>query len=114
MVGCLRPLTFEQQLLVPVLYTRDIVLMDNILVHKVKGVEAAIAPTGVNLQFLPDYMLELSPIENAWSKNKQTLCRVAARQFRARTQGIKGTLERVTGANAMGWFQHSKCRIENA
>ena len=104
--------TFVQQLLVPVLHTGDIVLMDNLPAHKVEGVEAAIASAGATLRFLPAYSPELSPIENAWSKTKETLRRVAARKLRALTQGIKEALESVTKANAVGWFQHCGYRIE--
>jgi transposase len=38
--------TFVEQLLVPVLHTGDVVLMDNLPVHKVEGLEAAIVSAG--------------------------------------------------------------------
>jgi transposase len=105
--------TFVEQLLVPVLHTGDVVLMDNLPAHKIEGVEAAIVSAGATLRFLPTYAPDLSSIENAWSKIKQTLRRVAARQFRVLTRGIKEALESVTATDTRGWFQHCGYRIEH-
>jgi transposase len=65
-------------------------------------------------RFLPAYSPELSPLENAWLEIRQTLRRVAARQFRALTRGIKEALESVIAADARDWFQHCEYRIDNA
>ena len=48
-------LTYVEQVLVPTLKKRDIVLMDNARPHKVAGVREAIEATGAELRYLPAY-----------------------------------------------------------
>ena len=45
-------------------------VMDNLAVHKVKGVEEAIHAAGSELLSPPPYSPDLNPIEMAWSKTK--------------------------------------------
>ena len=46
----------------------EIVMMDNLSVHKVCGVTAAIEAAGATLIYLPPYSPDLNPIEMAFSK----------------------------------------------
>jgi transposase len=61
-------LTFIQKSLAPTLTPGDVVIVDNLSAHKVKGVREAIEATGARLLYLPPYLPDLSPIEFAWSK----------------------------------------------
>jgi transposase len=63
--------TFIEKKLVPTLHPGNIVLMDNINIHKGKEVEKAINSVGAKLQYLPRYSPDFSPIENCWSKLKE-------------------------------------------
>jgi transposase len=51
----------------------DIVVMDNLGAHKVKGIREAIEARGAKLIYLPPYSPDLSPIERCWSKLKTVL-----------------------------------------
>lgn len=69
--------TYVEQVLAPTLRYSDIVLMDNLPVHKAEGVRAAIEQVGATLRFLPPYSPDFNPIEMAFAKPK-TLMRAKA------------------------------------
>src|SRR4051795_1093137 len=54
---------YVEQVLVPTLQLDDIVMMDNLPVHKVAAVRKAIEAAGAQLLFLPPYSPDLNPIE---------------------------------------------------
>jgi transposase len=70
-------LAYVQQCLAPTLKRGDIVVMDNLPVHKVAGVEKAIEAVGARLRYLPPYSPDLNPIEPAFSKMKAHLRKAA-------------------------------------
>ena len=57
----------------PELRQGDIVIMDNLPVHKVHGVEPAIEAAGASLRYLPPYSPDFNPIEMAFAKLKAAL-----------------------------------------
>jgi transposase len=59
----------------------DIVVMDNLASHKVKGVKEAIEQTGGTVRYLPAYSPDLNPIKQAFAKLKAALLKAAARTF---------------------------------
>jgi len=63
-------LAYVKQCLVPTLKRSDIVIMDNLPVHKIAGVAEAIEAAGAMLLYLPPYSPDLNPIEPAFSKVK--------------------------------------------
>lgn len=67
--------------LAPTLSRGDIVILDNLSVHKSARAEAAIKACGAWMLFLPQYSPDLNPIEMAFSKLKAHLRRIAARTF---------------------------------
>jgi transposase len=100
-------LTWTQNVLAPHLRPGDIVVWDNLGIHKDPDVVAAIRATGARLEFLPPYSPELNPIEEAWSKMK-TLLRVAkARTFEALLEDLGAALEAISPADCLGWFKHA-------
>jgi transposase len=62
----------EQQL-APTLHDGDIVIMDNLSAHKVRGVREAIEAVGASVLYLPPYSPDLNPIETVFSKFKSLL-----------------------------------------
>lgn len=62
-----------EQHLVPTLRPGDIVVMDNLSSHKVKGIREAIEAAGAELRYLPPYSPDLNPIELAFAKLKKLL-----------------------------------------
>ena len=66
-------LEYIKDVLVPTLHKGDIVVMDNLSCHKVKGVKEAIEAAGASVRYLPPYSPDLNPIEMMWSKIKALL-----------------------------------------
>ncbi len=64
---------YVEQFLVPTLTPNDIVIMDNLPVHKVAGVKTAIETAGASLLYLPPYSPDLNPIEMVFAKLKALL-----------------------------------------
>ncbi len=72
-------LTYVTRVLVPELARGDVVIMDNLSSHKAPAVRAAIESVGARLLFLPPYSPDFNPIEQAFSKLKAHLRKVAER-----------------------------------
>ena len=84
----------------------NIVVMDNLPVHKSKRVADAIAAAGCTLVFLPPYSPDYNPIENMWSKIKSLLRAAAARTFEAVVDATGIALRSITPADCDGYFRH--------
>jgi transposase len=97
---------FVRSFLAPTLRRGDIVLMDNLSVHKVSGVREAIEAAGATLRYLPPYSPDLNPIERCWSKLKALLRSAASRTREALDAAIAEAMEAITAADATGWFTH--------
>ncbi|HXK37032.1 MAG TPA: IS630 family transposase [Candidatus Paceibacterota bacterium] len=97
-------LGFVQHFLVPVLKPGDIVVMDNLPSHKVKGVRQAIEAAGAELWYLPPYSPDLNPIEQMWSKVKAVLRRLARRTTQALYRAIGAALRQVTPEECCNYF----------
>jgi transposase len=74
-------LAYVEQFLAPTLSPGDIVIMDNLPAHKVKGVAEAITARGAELRYLPPYSPDLNPIEQMFAKLKALLRKAAARSI---------------------------------
>jgi transposase len=97
---------FVEHFLLPTLRPGQIVIMDNLSIHKGKPVRALIEERGCHLLFLPSYSPDFSPIEQAWSKLKEHLRRVGARTREALEAAIAQALDLITTQDAQGWFTH--------
>jgi transposase len=85
-------LAYVEQILAPTLRRGDIVVMDNVSVHKVIGVREAIEARGADLFYLPPYSPDLNPIEQFFSKLKALLRKAAARSIDALWDAIGSLL----------------------
>lgn len=72
-------LAWVRQHLVRELREGDVVVMDNLSSHKIKGVVEAIEAVGASVRYLPPDSPDLNPIELAFSKFKKLLRDAAAR-----------------------------------
>ena len=66
-------LAYVLTFLLPTLSKGDIVVMDNLPVHKVAGVVQAIEAVGARVLYLPPYSPDLNPIEQMFAKLKALL-----------------------------------------
>ena len=90
----------------PTLTQGDIVVLDNVGVHKARGIQQMLARRRVRLLYWPPYPPDLAPIEPCWSQLKTALRRAKARTRGALDSAITGVLPPVTEADARGWFRH--------
>ena len=95
---------YVEQVLVPTLVADDIVVMDNLSVHKVSGIREAIEATGARLIYLPPYSPDYSPIESCWSKLKAILRKAKARTREALDEALTQAIEHISQSDANGWF----------
>jgi len=79
---------YVEQVLAPTLTPGDFVLMDNLPVHKVAGVEDAIKAAGAMPVYLPSYSPDLNPIEMIFSKLKTLLRKAGERTIKGLTRLI--------------------------
>ena len=97
---------FCEQVLAPTLSRGDIVVMDNLSSHKVKGVREAIESAGARVLYLPPYSPDLNPIENAFSKIKQLLRSASHRAQEALWNDTQRMLDAITASDAEGFYRH--------
>jgi transposase len=69
--------------LLPTLRKGDILIWDNLAVHKDRVTAKILRAHGVHLRFTPAYSPDLNPIELAWSKAKTILRRLRAQTWDA-------------------------------
>jgi transposase len=74
-------LAYVEQVLVPTLRPGDVVVLDNLAVHKQPEVRTAIEQVGARVQFLPPYSPDFNPIELAFAKLKAFLRAARPRTF---------------------------------
>jgi transposase len=61
---------YVEQVLAPTLRRGDVVVLDNLAVHKQPEVRAAIDATGAQIRFLPPYSPDFNPMKMAFAKLK--------------------------------------------
>jgi transposase len=98
--------TYVKHFLVPTLKTGQIVVLDNLQVHKSLKVRELIEGTGASVLFLPSYSPDFSPIEGAFSKVKNLVRKAQARTQEALIEAIGDALDAVSRRDALGFFEH--------
>lgn len=97
---------YVTQVLSPTLQVGDVVLIDNLNVHKSEIARQAIAARGAHLEFLPPYSPDLNPIEKCWAKVKTVLRRLKARTFEDLVEALNVAFQSITAKDAQAWFAH--------
>ncbi len=93
--------------LAPTLHPGQIVVLDNLSVHKAERIRRAIEARGCTLLFLPPYSPDCTPIEQAFSKIKAILRGLGARTRETLEQAVGVAVEAITRADASAWFVHA-------
>jgi transposase len=94
---------YMRQILAPSLKPGQIVLMDNLSVHKSKWVRDLVEGRGCQLWHLPSYSPDMNPIEEAFSKAKNLIRK--ARTLEALFAVTAGALKAVSEEDARGFFE---------
>ena len=92
--------------LAPTLNRGDVVVLDNLAVHKSPKAAACLKERGAWFLFLPRYSPDLNPIERCWSKIKTFLRAAKARTREGLDEAIRRALQTVSEKDARGWFAH--------
>ena len=100
-------LAYVEQILSPTLWPGDVVVMDNLPAHRVKGVRSAIERAGAKLLYLPPYSPDFNPIEQAFSKLKALLRKAAARTLDDLWNAIAAILPAFTPDECKNYFTNS-------
>jgi transposase len=108
-LGATDGLTFEayiSQILAPQLWDGACVIMDNCSIHKGGEIENIIEAAGAKLIYLPPYSPDFSPIENCWSKIKNALRTIGARNYPDLAKAIETAFNQVSLNDINNWFAH--------
>ena len=91
---------YVAQVLVPELESGDVVVMDNLPAHRVRGVREAVEAAGATLLYLPSYSPDFNPIEMTFAKIKAFLRAAAARTIPDLWDALKNALDAFPLMNA--------------
>jgi transposase len=97
---------YVEQVLVPTLKPGDVVIMDNLRVHKMAAVRQAVEASGATLLFIPPYSPDLNPIELAFSKLKALLRAKAIRTTEALWKAVGQLCSNFSPAECANYFRH--------
>jgi transposase len=96
---------YIRDVLAPRLRPGQIVLMDNLSVHKSGWVRDLIEERGCQLWLLPSYSPDMNPIEEAFSKVKNLIRKAKARTLEALFAATAQALGAVSEQDARGYFE---------
>ena len=98
--------TFVRETLAPLLVPGQVVVLDNLQPHKSPQVRRLVESAGATLLLLPPYSPDFNPIEQAISKVKTVLRKLARRTVDSLFGGIGEALASVTPTDALHYIKH--------
>jgi transposase len=104
-------LAYVEQVLSPSLRRGDVVVLDNLVVHRQPEVRAAIERVGARLRFLPAYSPDFNPIELAFAKLKAFLRATRPRSFEHVNALVAAALALFTRAECRNYVRHCGYRF---
>ena len=97
-------LAWVEQSLAPTLKAGDVVVMDNLSSHKVKGVLEAIEKVGATVLYLPPYSPDMNPIEKLFSKIKPALRKAGERTIEGLWKAVGDIINAITPQECMNYI----------
>ena len=97
---------FIRDNLMPLLRRGQVLVLDNLAAHNDRRVDELVESAGCVVMRLPPYSPDFNPIENAISKIKTLLRKLARRTVPRLFNGIVEALRSVTSADAKGFIAH--------
>ncbi len=107
-------LAYVEQILVPTLRPGDVVVLDNLTMHKQPAVQAAIERAGAVLRFLPPYSPDLNPIEQAFAKLKAFLRAARPRSFDQVVALMAIAIDLFAPPECVNFIRHCGYRVSTA
>ena len=95
---------FVETFLVPKLKRGQVVVMDNLSAHKSPRVDQLVESVGARVLRLPPYSPDFNPIENAISKMKSLLRKLARRSMQDLETAIATAMSTITPQDARGFL----------
>ena len=92
----------------------DVVVLDNLAMHKQPEVQAAIERVGARLRFLPPYSPDFNPIELAFAKLKTFLRAARPRSFDQVVELVAIALQLFTPQECLNFVRHCGYRVATA
>jgi len=102
---------YVEQVLAPTLQPGDVVVLDNLAVHKHPAILAAIQAVGADLRFLPPYSPDFNPIEQAFAKLKAFLRAARPRTFDQVNALVAAALPLYAPAECANYIRNSGYRV---
>jgi transposase len=102
---------YVEQVLVPTLRPGDVVVLDNLAVHKQPEVRDAIEAVGARVRFLPPYSPDFTPIEQLFAKLKAFLRAARPRTFNQVCDLIRAAIALFTADECANYVRHSGYRV---
>ena len=102
---------YVEQVLVPTLRPGDVVILDNLAVHKQPDVRIAIEQAGAQLRFLPPYSPDFNPIEQVFAKLKAFLRALRPRSFERVLELVAKGLRLFAPTECANYLRHCGYRL---
>lgn len=102
---------YVDQVLAPTLRPGDVVVLDNLAVHKQPGIRATIERAGARIRHLPPYSPDFNPIEQAFAKLKAFLRAARPRSFDHVCDAIASAIGLFPPAECANYIRHSGYRV---
>ena len=93
--------------LAPTLKRGDIVVMDNVPLHRTRGVRETLQRLGVTVPEYPAYSPDLNPIEQPIGKLKAFLRKLGPRSWRSLIAGVRKGLKQFSPAECTAYLRHA-------
>lgn len=104
-------LAYVEQVLAPSLQPGDVVVLDNLAVHKQPDVRTALDRVGASVRFLPPYSPDFNPIELAFAKLKAFFRAARPRSFDQVCDLLKEALPQFTPDECANFARHCGYRV---
>jgi len=104
-------LAYVEQVLIPTLRRGDVVVLDNLAVHKHPDALRQIEAAGAMLRFLPPYSPDFNPIEQAFAKLKAFLRAARPRTFDEILALVAQALPLFTPTECANYIRHAGYRV---
>lgn len=95
---------YVEGILAPALKPKEVVVLDNLPVHKSTAAKEILEEVGAWFLFLPKYSPDLNPIEMAFSKLKAVIRKVAARTYDELWQAVGNICKLFTDEECYNFF----------
>ena len=99
---------YVRHVLCPELHAGEVVILDNLCIHKTPVVARLIQARGATVRYLPPYSPDLNPIEMAFAKLKAHLRKTAARTLADLQPAVASALAQFEPNHCRSFFRHAR------